>query len=413
MNRGELRIWTVTARWVFPVEGEPIERGSVTVQGDRIVAVDRPGVRTLDQDFGNAAIIPGLVNAHTHLDLSGLRNQITPTEDFTGWLHAVVRHRRQRSDEQVMADVRAGVAEALAAGTTLVGDISARGMSWPVLAAAPFQATVFYELLGLRKPRAQSAWAGACDWLRRHPGTPTCRPGLSPHAPYSVRASLFRAASALAQARQLPLAIHLTESVAELDLLRERTGPFVPYLEALGVWDPTGLVRDTDEVIRRGAEARRVLFIHGNYLQPSLPIPPHASVVYCPRTHAAFGHPAHPFRALLNAGVRVALGTDSLASNPDLSVLAEVRYLHHHYPDVPGERLLRLTTLSGAEALGWEAETGSLVPGKSADLAVVALPDEEAADPHRLLLAADLPVQSTLCRGEWAYQAPGAQLRLS
>src|SRR5262249_37047928 len=146
-----------------------------------------------------------------------------------------------------------------------------------------------------------------------------------------------------------------------------------------------------------------VAFAHGNFLRPDAPFPPGGSVVYCPRTHAYFGHPPHPFPQLLARGVRVALGTDSLASNPDLDVLAEARFLHRLYPDAPAAPLLHMATVAGAEALDWGDEAGSLTPGKSADLVVVGLPPGESADPHRLLLGADLPVLRVLCRGRWAW----------
>jgi cytosine/adenosine deaminase-related metal-dependent hydrolase len=129
-------------------------------------------------------------------------------------------------------------------------------------------------------------------------------------------------------------------------------------------------------------------------------INPYGTVVYCPRTHAAFDHLPHPFRKFFLArGLRVALGTDSLASNPDLSVLAEARFLHPRYPKLRGATLLRMATLSGAEALGWEDETGSLEAGKSADFAVVELPPRDEADPHALLFASDRPVRATWFRG--------------
>ena len=130
-------------------------------------------------------------------------------------------------------------------------------------------------------------------------------------------------------------------------------------------------------------------------------MPPGSTMIYCPRTHAAFGHAPHPFVQWLERGVRVALGTDSLASNPDLNVLAEARFLHGRYPNVSGSALLRMATLSGAEALGWQDETGSLAVGKSADLVVVPLPAEDMADPHALLLASSLPVEAVMWRGQW------------
>jgi cytosine/adenosine deaminase-related metal-dependent hydrolase len=204
----------------------------------------------------------------------------------------------------------------------------------------------------------------------------------------------------------LPVAVHLAETSAELQLLLRHCGPFAGFLQELGVWQPKGLARDAADVVRLCAKAPQLLLVHANYLDVTQEIPPQAAIVYCPRTHAAFGHPPHPFRAFLQRGVRVALGTDSLASNPDLDVLTEARFLHQQYPDFPGASLLRMATLSGAEALGWADETGSLTPGKSADLAVVPLPDEVAGDPHQLLLASSLPVRSVLFRGQWTVKGP-------
>jgi cytosine/adenosine deaminase-related metal-dependent hydrolase len=391
--------WTLTARWVFPVDAPPLEGGTVTVDGERIRAVEPHGCRTADLDLGNVAILPGLVNAHTHLDLGGLRGRCPPSPDFTEWLRAVIRHRRQLTPPQVQADVRAGVAESLRSGTTLVGDISGDGGSWDELADAPMWAVVFRELLGLTEERAALAWEGLVRWLAGLPGSPTCRPGISPHAPYSVRVPLFVAATS----RGVPVAIHLAETAAELELLAERRGPFVTFLKELGVWSPDGLAECPEHVLQLTDGPVPVLFAHGNYLRRDAPVPANGSIVYCPRTHAAFSHPPHPFRDFLARGLRVALGTDSLASNPDLDVLAEARFLHRHYPDVPGDVLLRMATLSGAEALGWHKETGSLEPGKSADLVVLPLPDDDGPDPHRLVLASSLPVQAVLWRGGWVH----------
>jgi cytosine/adenosine deaminase-related metal-dependent hydrolase len=196
-------------------------------------------------------------------------------------------------------------------------------------------------------------------------------------------------------------AIHLAETSAELELLERHSGPFVPFLVGLGVWDPSGLAWGPGHVIELTRSAKNVLYIHCNYLPPDLPIPPHGTIVYCPRTHAAFGHPPHPFREFLARGVRVAVGTDSLASNADLDMLAEIRFVYQRHPDVAGATLLRMATLSGAEALGWADETGSLAPGKSADLVVVPLPPRDEADPHRLVLGSDRPVARVLFRGRW------------
>jgi cytosine/adenosine deaminase-related metal-dependent hydrolase len=414
MPRPDPTTWTLTARWVFPVASPPLERGLLTIAGDRITAVEPHGTRMADLDLGNAAVVPGLVNAHTHLDLTGLRGQAPYEGDFTDWLRAVISHRGARSPEQVQADVRAGIAESLAHGVTLLGDIAAGGMSWDALVGAPLRAVVFFELLGLSQGRADAALASARAWLAAHPATPSCRPGLSPHAPYSVRANLFFEAARLACDCQprAPLAFHLAETAEELQLLYQRQGPFVAFLKELGVWDPDGLVDNPHSVLSLCHQAVPKLFIHGNYLDSSAHVPALSTIVYCPRTHAFFRHPPHPFRDFLARGLGVALGTDSLASNPDLDLLAEARFLHHRYPEVPAARLLRMATLDGARALGWDDETGSLEPGKSADLVVLPLPASDEPDPHRLVLSGDQAVSQVLCRGRWVWPELNREARV-
>lgn len=388
---------TITARWIFPVNGPPLPGGTVTIDDERIAAVE-PRVRTPDIDLGNVAIVPGLVNAHTHLDLTGMRGLAPPSPDFVGWLKQVTAYRRARSADQVPDDIRAGLDESIRSGTTLLGDIAAEGRSWEILAGSPVRAVVYREMIGLAGS-STPIWLGVLRWLREHPDTPTCRAGLSPHAPYSINAALIRTVAW----NGYRMAIHLAESAAELELLEHRSGPFVPFLQGLGVWAPENLAPSPDWILQRTRRSQAVIYAHGNYLRPNAPIPPNGTIVYCPRTHAAFGHPPHPFREFLARGVRVAVGTDSLASNPDLDVLAEIRFLHRQYPDMPGADLLRMATLSGAEALGWADETGSLAPGKSMDLAVVPLPDADDADPYRLLLGSDAPVSATMCRGRWIH----------
>ena len=149
---------TLTARWVFPVSGLPVERGAVTVRGDKIEAVEPRDARTPDVDLGNVAIIPGLVNAHMHLDLSGARGLIPPTdpEHFTDWLRGVIAYRRARTPEQVQADIRAGLAECLRCGTTLIGDITVGGASYPAVSGAAVRSVLFWEVIGLTEERCNA-----------------------------------------------------------------------------------------------------------------------------------------------------------------------------------------------------------------------------------------------------------------
>ncbi|WP_202920499.1 amidohydrolase family protein [Urbifossiella limnaea] len=394
---------TYTARVVFPVAGPPLPGGTLTVAGDRILAVEPRGARAADVDLGNVALIPGLVNAHTHLDLSGARGLVPPADaaHFTDWLRGVIAYRRGRTPEQVQADIRVGLAEALRAGTTLLGDIAAEGASWDAVAATPLRAVVFHELIGLPHARAVLGIATARGWVSGRTPTPLCRPGLSPHAPYSVNARLHKEAVNLARETRFPVAVHLAESPAELELLRRRRGPLVEFLKRVGAWEPDGLAHEHEEWLVRRLRRAPDLYVHANYLTPTRRLPRSATVVYCPRTHAAFGHPPHPVRDFLARGVRVCLGTDSLASNPDLDPLAEARFVRARRPDVAADLILKMVTLAGAEALGWADEAGSLEAGKSADAVAVPLPDRDAADPHELLLADHPGARRTLFRGAW------------
>jgi cytosine/adenosine deaminase-related metal-dependent hydrolase len=182
----------------------------------------------------------------------------------------------------------------------------------------------------------------------------------------------------------------------------------VDFLESLGAWNPDGLSRSMEWILKQSGPVQLgnrpippIIFVHCNYLSGDAELSPNQTIVYCPRTHAAFRHPPHPFREFLARGVRVCLGTDSLASNPDLDILAEARFVHAKFPDFPGETLLRMVTLSASEALGWADETGSLEPGKSADFVIVPLPDRDAADPHDLLLTDHPGERWTMFRGQW------------
>ena len=389
---------TISARWVFPVTGPPLPQGTVTVRGDRIESVDPAGARTPDLDFGNAAIIPGLVNAHTHLDLTGARGAIPPGPDFVEWLRQVIAHRRAQDPTGISADIRVGLAESLRFGTTLIGDIAAGGSSWNALADAPVWAVCFREVISLPHGRVMTAWKEVVQWVNDHPDTPTCRAGVSPHAPYSVHRALIEAA-----ARLWPVCIHFAETTAERELLEFHDGPFVPFLRGLGVWEPSALAPSWEWIAWKASRAPAVLFAHGNYLPPDTRLPSNSTVIFCPRTHAAFGHPPHPFRDLMGQGVRIALGTDSLASNPDLDVLAEARFIRERFPDVPGDCLLKMATLNGAKALGFGRVAGSLEAGKSADLVVMPLANRDPSDPLVLLLdeTDDLGRRQTMWRGIW------------
>lgn len=390
--------WTLSGRWVLPVDAPPLSHGVVSIRDERITYVGPSGSRRADLELGDVAVLPGLVNAHTHLDLSDAGGKCPPSPDFPGWLRMVGAHRRNQSDEQVAQAIRMGIDASLRYGITLLGDISVRGQSWNQVSQSPVHAVVFYEMIGLTEDRA--AWGTGLTkaWLNDHPATHQCRPAFSLHAPYSVRKSVFEElGEGIVDGKEYPIAIHVAETEAELELLASRKGPFVSFLEDMGVWDPAGFVPDVAAVLAR--QTRRSLFIHGNYLSPGQWIQ-HGTLVWCPRTHAAFGHKPHPFREFLKQGTRVVLATDSMASNPDLDVLAEACFVHERYPDVPGDVLLKMITLDAAEALQWEHEAGSLTPGKLADITMIRL-ENDVGEPYECVLSNAGKQRKTLFRGRW------------
>jgi cytosine/adenosine deaminase-related metal-dependent hydrolase len=205
---------------------------------------------------------------------------------------------------------------------------------------------------------------------------------VSPHAPYTVSPELLGKLVELARARSMPVAMHLAESAEELELLADGAGPFRDLLDARSMWDPAAIPAGSSpfDYLQVLARAPRCLVVHGNYLvsEDHEFLAAHAdrmTVIYCPRTHAYFQHPRYPLAAMVAAGVWVALGTDSRASNPDLSVLAEFRQAARTHSEVPAEKVLAMATLNGAAALGCERDCGSITPGKLANLVAVPMPE--------------------------------------
>lgn len=391
------------ARLVVPITAPPIRNGCVEVRGDRIVAVhSRPPPGAVD--LGDVALLPGLINAHTHLEFSDLERPLGPPGPFTAWLIAVIENRRGKLAGLDPAEaarrkaevVRHGLRECAQSGTAVIGEITTSGWaSLPNDADGP-EIVAFHEVLG-GIARAEQVLGDAArqvtQWKRRE----RIHPGFSPHAPYSIHPAIFRQIVRMAFSSKIPLAMHLAETRAERQLLTDGTGEFVNFLTSLGVWDPQALSPNTSLIgyLDQLALAPRGLVVHGNYLTDDeiecLQKHGHLSVVYCPRTHAYFQHTPHPWRQMLAKGIRVVLGTDSRASNPDLSVWREARFLSQRCPDISPETLLRMLTIDGATALGVEQDFGSIEPGKRARFAMVPLSRGESLDELFLADAMVLP----------------------
>jgi aminodeoxyfutalosine deaminase len=396
------------ARYVFPVCGPPIADGAIEFDGPDIAAVGDKARRAVATDLGSVAIVPGLVNAHTHLEFGTLAEPLgTPGMSLPEWIRLVLDHRR--AEDAGESAISIGLRECVAAGTTTLGDIATK--DWRTSSELPRKmptTVLFHEFIGPSLARAQAAAAAAEAFLETQSTHDDILPALSPHAPYTVHPHLLASLVELSQRYRVAVAMHLAESRAELELLHLSSGPFRDLLEDLGVWDASEGARlpYIVEYLAELAKAPRALVIHGNYLDGEEIefLAAHRqtmSVVYCPRTHAFFRHEPYPLRRMLDAGVTLALGTDSRASNPGLSVLDEMKHAAGAHPRVAKAALLEMATLGGAKALGLDDALGTLEPGKRANLAVVALDERNASDPHELLFARESRVVRTCVNGRW------------
>ena len=385
------------AAWVVPIEGEPIRDGWVTVDRGRIVALGRRAVNdaTPGMELGDVALMPGLVNAHTHLELSYLRDQVTPSSSFTAWVRQILYARGQRMkqplrDPAVMAAIDAAIDESLRCCTAVVGEITNSLITFDRLAQSPLAGVVFWELLGFNLKDAKSDTPlldfdplveQAIADLGELPVSDKLRPSLAAHAPYSVAPLFFRSIKkALAKLPFVPCSVHLAEGAEEVELLKTGAGPWKTIMQDIGSWNhawtapAVGPVQYLDDM---GFIDNRLLAVHGVQMSTddlALLKERGATLVTCPRSNVHTGAGLPPIADFYASGVRVAIGTDSLASSPDLNVFAEVATLHALAPSVPAAALLESATIQGARALGFEADYGTIESGKLARLLTVDVP---------------------------------------
>lgn len=382
----------VRARYLLPGAGVPVlEDGALLVAGERILAVGRfAELRRSDVkviDYGDAIILPPLVNAHCHLELSHFPQwaatcgESAVPADFVSWIRRLVRVRRQTDSEAIPASLTAGIQQLLASGTGAVGDIlSSFGALSPLL-ASPLHGRIFFETIGLEEERFAPALAAALTSVRGV--APPLSGGLSPHSTYTVSAPhLEKAVSA-----GLPLAIHCAESLEETLFLQAGRGAIADELYAAAGWPQPVAAPGLSPVAwlaAHGAVTPQALLIHGVQVDAADAgqiAASGATVVLCPRSNARLGVGVAPIRLYREAGVRLALGTDSLASNDSLSLWDELAFARTIYPEFAPEELLAIATRGGARALG--AAMGELSAGAGAHFqllrpAILPAPDELA-----------------------------------
>lgn len=380
------------AAWICPIDQPPIRDGVITVADGRIHAVGDQGSGIREQgsggrdqgaaDLGNVVLLPGLINAHTHLELSWLRDRVPPAAKFTDWVRTLFAT-RGRPDTAMTAEqiapIHDAIAEAKASGTVAVGDITNSMAAVGPMRQAGLGGVVFHELLGFKE--RDGALIESTRALRAAATDAGATVSLAPHAPYSTSLELFRAIRAAVDANACPImSVHLGESAEEVEFLEKGSGAWRAMLETIGAWRDDWAVPACDPVAyldRASVIDAKTLVVHGvQFTDAALRrlADIGATLVTCPRSNHWVGAGDPPVERFYRSGVKVAVGTDSLASVADLNLFSELKAMRALAPGVPAATILESATLTGANALGLGRELGSLTPGKRAEMVAVSLP---------------------------------------
>ncbi len=372
----------LTADLILMEEGTPMPGGAIRVEGDRIVEVGRykkmirrPAEPLVELE--GCVISPGFINAHCHLDYTDFKGVIPPQASFTEWIKKINALKHDRTTQDYCSGIARGYELLLASGTTTVVNIAAIPEVFPYLATPPLRVWWFLELIDLRsRLQLEEAMIGVLYLLERSPSW-IGGIGLSPHAPYTASAELFRHVQRCCESMNLLATTHIAESREEQEMFLYGKGKLYEFLEKLGR-DVSDCAQGSSfsHLYEMGAIDSRWLIAHLNYLQEydyGLLSRSGASVVHCPKCHAYFGHQRFSLERLQEQGVNICLGTDSLASNNTLDLRAEIRMARHHYPDLSSRDWWKMITLRPARALRQEGLLGQIRVGAKADLVAFAL----------------------------------------
>ena len=374
------------ARTILPLNTPAVEDGAVRVDGTRIVEVGKRGDLVAYSgeeivELGESVLLPGLINAHCHLEYSTLRHAIAPPNSFTEWVQRINSIKRQLGPEDILTAIDRGFAEAQRYGTTSICSMVAFPDLLPQLPSPELRTWWFYEMIDVRhRVTSEEVVAGALTFFDRQKD-PLIQFGLNPHAPYTASLLLYRLAHACASQNGMLLTSHVAESIEETEMFAEASGALHDFLEGLGrPMHDCGLDTPFGWLWRNSAIGPDWILAHLNDLHPSdfslletigkerLP-----HVVHCPGSHAYFRHPPFAFTKLSGLGLNICVGTDSLASTDSLSLLSELRILQTNEPGLSPEDLLATVTLAPARALRQEGQLGCVSPGALADLIAIPL----------------------------------------
>ncbi len=398
----------VSADWVVPVASEPIRDGAVLVTRGVIAEIGPAEElrarhpKAMPHEYPGCVIMPGLVNAHTHLAMTSLRGLI-PSQPFHDWIARIPVAWGALNDDDIAASIALGAIKSIACGVTAVGDIAYGPESIAIAADTGLDGTFYWEVLGITVDElAQTLYEAE---FPSDPGT-GCRGrlrcGISPHAPYTAGPGLLQGSHKIAMAQGSSYALHVAESPAEDDLLARGEGPLSGLAGRLAHgFEPQGTT--TVRYLDRLGVLDRALAVHCTRVTPNdirLLADKASGVALCPRSNAYLHGGVAPVKGLADSGVAIGLGTDSLASNSDLDLFEEARALAGLAPSLSPERIVRIMTTEGARALGLDDRFGCLEPGRDADMAIFQV---EGDDPYRALLerAGRSAVRAVMSVGVW------------
>lgn len=368
---------TLRSRLLFPVSSAPVENGMVCISSGKIVAWG-PWDGREATDLGETILMPGLINAHCHLDYSVMRGAILSNSSFSQWIRRINDLKRTLADRDYLASIADGFQRLLHHGTTSVFNIESFPELMVHMPHPPIRTWWFYEMMDVRnRIHTEDVVAGALSFFDNHSGWPGGF-GLSPHAPYTTSPDLYRLARFCCEKYSMPFMTHLAESDEEFEMFRRARGPLHEFLKSLGrKMSDTGKQTPVARLLAENALPDGALLTHMNLLEEEdweLLRGKNFSIVHCPCCHEYFDRDPFPMERFLQEGFNVCLGTDSLASNRSLNMFDEMQCAAHRHPGVAPEKLLEMATLNPARAIGWQGRIGEITIGAAADL--IAIPHD-------------------------------------
>ena len=399
----------IRARVVAPMAGEPIDDGAVVVEGNKIACVGRFADVKRDHsgevlDLGEQILLPGLINAHCHLDYTILRGKIDRQRSFADWIVAINAAKAALSETDYVDSITAGLAEARKYGTTTLLNLEAFPELLPRLPRPPFRVWWCAEMIDIRRPvNARELFGSLHDFLCSHRDW-LGGVGLAPHAPYTASSQLYRDGSEIARKEGVPLTTHLAESSEEMQMFRDASGPAFDFLKSIGrPMEDCGHETPLSLVMRNQRIGEDWIVAHLNELSESdfeiLARAPKFQIVHCPRSHSFFGHAPFAFERLRALGFNICLGTDSLASNSSLSLFAEMRELLRKEASLLPREIVEMVTVNAARAIGQGDMLGRIRAGLNADLIAISHLDS-VADVFENIVAFERTVPWMMVNGE-------------